>query len=165
MDENKHKCIVIKNKRIKDSLFIKKPHKRIKRNCIDNEISYNDELLLLKKKDKKTIKTLQIKLSGYLQQDIKKNRTSTDNITMEQLLNKLVESDLKCIFCKKHVKIHYRQVRDSMQWTLDRIDNDLAHTELNTKICCLRCNISRRRMDDKRFKRGKQLKFVKSILT
>ena len=35
-------------------------------------------------------------------------------------------------------------VRDEQQWTLDRIDNDKCHSDENTVISCLKCNLQRR---------------------
>ena len=28
-----------------------------------------------------------------------------------------------------------------MQWTLDRIDNNIGHSKENVVICCLKCNL------------------------
>ena len=46
-------------------------------------------------------------------------------------------------------------------WTLDRIDNDLSHTNNNTCISCLKCNLQKRRRSHEKFKFTKQLKIEK----
>ena len=38
----------------------------------------------------------------------------------------------------------YKISRDPLQWTLDRIDNSIGHTNDNVIICCLKCNLERR---------------------
>ena len=35
--------------------------------------------------------------------------------------------------------------RDFKQWTLDRINNNLEHSNKNTVVACLKCNLDRRR--------------------
>jgi len=101
------------------------------------------------------------KIYGYKAQDIKKKREITnDFITMDNLIEKLLLSKLKCYYCKKNVKLLFDDVRDNEQWTLDRINNDICHTNENTVICDLRCNIQRRLKDDKQFLNDKQLKIT-----
>ena len=45
----------------------------------------------------------------------------------------------------------YKNKREPLQWTLDRVDNDLGHTNANTIVACLKCNLERRRRSDKKF--------------
>ena len=101
------------------------------------------------------------KLTSYKTQDINKNRYNEKNITLEETIEKLVSSKLICKYCRCKMYILYNKVRDLDQWTLDRIDNDLAHTNNNVVICCLRCNLQRRRQNDNKFLFTKQLKIVK----
>ena len=60
------------------------------------------------------------------------------------------------------MKLLYKIVRDSQQWTLDRIDNSLGHTYTNIVICCLECKLKRRTQTRKKYLFTKQLKLVKS---
>ncbi len=101
------------------------------------------------------------KLASYKTQDINKGRYNEDNITSEETIEKLVCCKLKCKYCKRKMYIFYNKVRDQDQWTLDRIDNDLAHTNINVVPCCLQCNLQRRRQNDGKFLFTKQLKIVK----
>ena len=102
------------------------------------------------------------KMLGYKQQDIVKNKYVENKlITEDEIIEKILESHMDCYYCKEEIKILYEQVRDDKQWTLDRIDNDIGHYTNNVVICCLKCNLQRRRMDDEKFKFTKQLKLKK----
>jgi hypothetical protein len=74
---------------------------------------------------------------------------------------KLVGSQLTCDYCSKPIFVLYKNVRDPMQWTLDRIDNALGHTRENTCIACLKCNLQRRLMNAEKFSFTKKLKIQK----
>ena len=90
-------------------------------------------------------KELEKKINGYKGQDIKKEIfDQTKLISLEEVVEKLVASKLKCFYCSCHVLILYKNVREPTQWTLDRKDNDLCHSCDNTIIACLKCNLQRR---------------------
>ena len=82
-------------------------------------------------------------------------------ISLEELIEKLLCSKLKCFYCKCECELIYENVLSKHQWTLDRIENDAGHNADNVVICCLECNLKRGTMDSSRFKYGKQLKFKK----
>ena len=100
------------------------------------------------------------KLQGYKSQDIKKNKYNS-LITLDEIIEKLVICKLKCYFCKKDMYILYRDVREPLQWTLDRINNSFGHSKDNVEVCCLACNLKRRLTDKERFKFTAQLKIKK----
>lgn len=105
---------------------------------------------------------LNAKMNGYKQQDVKKKLFDNDKfIKIEDIRQKLIDETLTCVFCNKQVKLLYEKVRDEMQWTLDRIDNDLGHTNENTRIACLKCNLKRRRTDYEKFYWTKNLSISK----
>ena len=121
---------------------------------LDNEFTYKS---LVNKEIKK-------KINCYKKQDItKKIFNEKEFINTDEILNKLVSSKLKCYYCLKELKLIYTEVREKLQWTLDRINNDIGHTEKNTVICCLDCNIKKKRMDDEKFKFSKQVCKIKKI--
>lgn len=92
------------------------------------------------------------KISGYKHQDIKKGiYDELLLIHVEDILEKLVASKLKCLYCKCIVTILYKCVREDSQWTLDRIDNDLCHSSNNTIVSCLKCNLKRRNINKDKF--------------
>jgi hypothetical protein len=82
---------------------------------------------------------------------------------MEQLQSKLIDELLTCVFCNIQVKLLYDKVRDDAQWTLDRIDNDLGHSDANTRIACLKCNLQRRRLDYDKFHWTKNFVITKEV--
>ena len=107
-------------------------------------------------------KELKKKLSGYKNQDKKKNRyDELLFIKLDELLEKLVVSKLSCHYCKKRCLLFFKEKRDYLQWTLDRINNDIGHFNNNVVISCLGCNLQKRRRSDKHFKFAKQMNIVK----
>ncbi len=100
---------------------------------------------------------LKIKLNSYKQQDKKKNYELNNLITLDNIIEKLVCSKLKCYYCQKKVLIFFDKVRDNNQWTLDRLNNYDEHSNENTIICCLECNLQRRRKNSDKFLFTKQL--------
>ena len=153
-EEQKRNIIEINNI---NSLDYKKELEIVNNLYLNNEINteYYKEYSFIKSE-------IQKKISNYKSQDIKKDIFNKNLlINLDELLEKLVISKLKCFYCKNNVKILYEIIRDPNQWSLDRIDNDLAHTNNNVVICCLRCNLQRRRQNDNKFLFTKQLKIVK----
>uniref|UniRef100_A0A6C0KUB3 HNH endonuclease n=1 Tax=viral metagenome TaxID=1070528 RepID=A0A6C0KUB3_9ZZZZ len=102
------------------------------------------------------------KISSYKQQDILKKRLNTDKfIKLDEVLDLLKNCKLECYYCKEKMLILYDVVRESKQWTLDRIDNDIGHNSGNCVISCLSCNLRRRRTSKDAFLFTKQLCIVK----
>ena len=102
------------------------------------------------------------KINSYKNQDIKKNRNQ-GLISYDEVIEKLVISKLNCYYCKTNVAVIYDDVRQNNQWTLERIDNSISHTNDNCVISCLECNIKRRCIDSKRFKYSKEFSTIKKI--
>jgi 5-methylcytosine-specific restriction endonuclease McrA len=84
-------------------------------------------------------------------------------ISLEQTIERLMASKLRCYYCKEHCMLLYKDALSKRQWTFDRIDNDMGHNYDNVVVCCLECNIKRGDMDSDRFKRGKEIKFVRKL--
>ena len=107
-------------------------------------------------------KLINKKINGYKSQDVKKQILDKVNfIDFDKLIEKLVISKLRCYYCRQHTYLVYENKREPKQWTLDRLDNNLGHSNLNTVICCLKCNLERRCANDENFKFGKQLRLIK----
>ena len=103
------------------------------------------------------------KIQGYKAQDMKKDMYDGNAlITFIDTLEKLIASKLRCYYCKREVVILYKNVREPMQWTLDRIDNNQGHSKANTIIACLKCNLQRRVTDMEKFTFTKHLKITKT---
>jgi hypothetical protein len=117
----------------------------------EKNIEYSSELL----------REIEKKIYSYKTQDINKNKYAGNNITREEIIEKLVACKLKCFYCKKNVLLFYNKVRDMEQWTLDRIDNSINHSCDNVIIACLHCNLQRRCQNKDKFLFTKQLKIIK----
>jgi hypothetical protein len=105
---------------------------------------------------------LKKKLSGYKQQDIvKKIYNETNFISLDCLIDKLNKCQLNCYYCKEKIVLLYDKVRESKQWTLDRINNDIGHETENVLISCLECNLKRRKTNKDAFLFTKELKIAK----
>ena len=105
---------------------------------------------------------IQTKLGGYKSQDVRKEIFSLGEfISLESTVAMLRKCELKCYYCKGMVKVLYEQVRESSQWTLDRIDNSRGHNTDNVEIACMSCNLKRRTMYHERYLFTKQLSVKK----
>lgn len=125
-------------------------------NCIYLDIEEKNINLL--------ISDLKKKISGYKAQDVRKNvLLPLKFITYEILIQKLVESKLKCYYCLNEMALIYENIRQMNQWTLDRIDNNLGHNSDNVLISCLECNLKRKDMNKDKFLFTKQLKIKKQM--
>ena len=84
------------------------------------------------------------KLRGYKAQDVRNGCfNETLFIDINLIIEKLLSCRLACVHCKVNVLVLYKNVRDPVQWTLDRINNSLGHNIGNIQISCLKCNIQR----------------------
>ena len=128
--------------------------------------NYEEQLLCLHKllngvvfdEKKYFIQALKNKLDSYKQQDKKKTYDAYNNfITLENIIEKLVACNMRCYYCNSKTLILFKNVRTNYQWTLDRLNNYDEHSNANTIICCLKCNLQRRRKNSEKFKFTKQL--------
>lgn len=130
----------------------KKDENELIRNLYFNTPFENDNIYITEIKKK---------INSYKTQDIKKDKLN-NLINYEETVEKLLESKLKCYYCKDDVIIIYEKIREPKQWTLDRLDNNIGHNKDNTVICCLDCNLKRRVKSHEHFKFTKQLLIKKS---
>ena len=99
------------------------------------------------------------KISAYKNQDKLHNKyDKAQHITYEQTIQKLYDSKLKCYYCNNDMLILYNKKREGLQWTLERLNNNIGHYNSNTCISCLKCNLQRRTDNHEYFKNGKQFK-------
>jgi len=112
--------------------------------------------------EKYLLRELKNKQNSYKGQDKKKEIFDEKFfISIDKIIELLVESKLKCYYCKEKIFIFYKHIREPKQWTLDRIDNDEGHNMENCVISCLKCNIQRKTLDDKKFRFTKQMVIIK----
>lgn len=124
-----------------------------------NKLYLNEDFI----EKKELIVNLNAKINSYKQQDIKKNIYKNDLITNEELIEKLLLSKLICYYCKNKIYLFYINSREKLQWTLDRINNNINHSNINTLISCLDCNLKRRTKNKDHFLFTKQLKINKQL--
>jgi len=164
------KIITILGKTNVDNITLKKVD-RIRLCAVDEEFIKEQELTMLfeikdsKKSENSSVCRREIsnKLTSYKSQDVKKDKYEQSvHISMKDTINKLLLSELNCSYCSERVKLMYMKVRDPKQWTLDRINNDLSHSNKNTVISCLSCNIKRGLINKDKFEFTKKMVIVKT---
>lgn len=131
---------------------------------LNNQIIFINKLYLNEDfiEKKELTSNLNNKINSYKQQDIKRNLYNENTLIMfEKLIEKLLLSKLKCYYCKNNLYLFYLNIREKYQWTLDRIDNNKNHSNENTIIACLECNLKRRVQNKDAFLFTKQLKIKK----
>ena len=156
---------------IKKINFTKKTEERKNSKNINNDVFNVDKHLEMLKNltsditfdgDKDIIKSLKQKLNSYKTQDKKKDRYDKETfIKYSELLHKLIMSEMNCKYCECKTLLMYSNKREPKQWTLDRIDNSIGHSNSNTIISCLKCNLERRCKNDEKFLFSKQMRLIK----
>ncbi len=110
------------------------------------------------------VSQIRAKIYGYSYQDDMKNKLARESfIDLSNVLQKLLDCNMECYYCRKKVKILYEYVREEDQWTLERIDNKEGHNTMNVEIACLSCNLRRRTMYHERYLFTKQMNIVKKV--
>lgn len=159
------------NSKIKNISFLKKNIERNKCIHLDNKFFDKEKQLQMIKQlyisnhceEYNLLKNeLKRKINGYKHQDINKKLYDKNLIiTLDEVIKKLVISELICVYCKCNIFLLYKNIRDENQWTLDRINNKLCHSNDNTLVSCLKCNLKRRNINMEKFKFTKQLNLIK----
>jgi len=109
------------------------------------------------------IREIERKISNYRQQDLLKSILNPEKfITIKDIIHKLYECNLNCYYCKDEMFILYKMVRESKQWSVDRIINSNGHNKDNIVLSCLECNLKRRNKNKDSFLFTKQLKIVRN---
>ena len=158
--EEKHIQITISNTK----QIIKKEKEKKKRmetntwNINEEDLLHKSQLESLHNHEPNIITHVKSKLSGYRHQDIIKNKFNEDEfVSLRDTMDLLKNSNLLCCYCSDNVYLLYEYVRESKQWSLDRINNDIGHNKGNLVIACLECNLKRRRTNKDAFMFTKNL--------
>ena len=104
------------------------------------------------------------KISGYKSQDMKKGLYDESKfVRFDDVVALMSDRKMLCFYCRKQAMLFYEHVRESNQWTLERIDNMRGHNTDNVEIACLNCNLRRRTMYHERYVFTKQMGTVKLL--
>jgi len=126
------------------------------KNILENDYQFTDQTTKI------ALQQINKKIYGYKQQDVIKKLLNNEKfITLESVINKMIECELKCYYCQCEMNVLYDISREMKQWSVDRINNDLGHNIDNYYLACLECNLKRRRRSDDKFLFTKQMKLVK----
>lgn len=138
----------------------------------EEELSHEMQVSILKcinkEKNKYTslfMSHIKSKICSYRHQDIVKKRLNENLLVdFDEVIRLLVDCEMKCCYCSENVYILYEKVRESKQWSLDRINNDIGHNNGNLVIACLECNLKRRRTNKDAFMFTKNMVIIKSVI-
>ena len=131
-------------------------------NKLENKLENNLENNLEDEITQTVIQEINKKIYGYKHQDILKKKLDANAfIDFNCVIQKMIECELKCRYCKCIMSVLYDITREMKQWSVDRIDNDKGHNKDNFHLACLDCNLKRRRRTDEKFLFTKQLNIVK----
>lgn len=115
------------------------------------------------KESKVVISEIERKIASYKCQDVEKKILDTSVlIDLSHIVDALIVCQLKCYYCNCEMDILYQMVRESSQWTVDRIDNSKGHNKDNYVLSCLSCNLKRRCKSSDKFLFTKQLILIKT---
>lgn len=158
------KRVEIEKLNLSEEYFIFKKQAELINNI--NNLSELPEFSDLNKEDinasKIMLKQIERKISSYKQQDIDKKILNNEKlINVKCIVEKLIETEIKCYYCKCNMFVLYENVRDPKQWSVDRINNDLGHNNDNYVLACLDCNLKRRCRSSDKFLFTKQLNIIK----
>ena len=179
MDSTEKKTIIITGqsnkyqikKLLKEKKDVKKRIEIEKLNLSKDYFTFEKQIKIINnnlnsEEDKNALKILinqiEKKITGYKQQDIDKKKLNNEKIiNLKCIIDKLIETEIKCYYCKSEMYILYENVRDLKQWSVDRINNDLGHNIDNFVLACLDCNLKRRCKSADKFLFTKQLNIIK----
>jgi hypothetical protein len=122
----------------------------------------NSNKKIFNKHQQLIVSHIKSKICSYKHQDIlKKKLNEADFVSFNDVITLLIDSNMKCYYCACEIYLLYEIVREMKQWSLDRINNDIGHNNHNLVICCLECNLKRRRTNKDAFFFTKNLKITK----
>lgn len=87
-------------------------------------------------------KSVAERIQGYKDQDLKAGREyeESDFLTADSVMGSLKACNFSCTYCRRELSLS----GDLSVWTMDRIDNKLAHIRSNCVVACLSCNCSKK---------------------
>lgn len=100
---------------------------------------------------------IQTKLRTYHRSDNLRSLPGGGVPKCEEICELLIRQKCKCYYCHTQIIMLYQNVRDPLQWSVDRKDNSKSHCIDNIVISCLKCNLQRRTRDTDEFYNARNL--------
>ena len=96
-------------------------------------------------KESDLIARIEAKIAGHREADLKTGRSwaESDYVDVPTVLALLKEQRNRCCVCHEHLLPAWTKPKEPRQFSIDRLDNDLAHVKSNVRMACLRCNVSK----------------------
>lgn len=126
-----------KNYREENKEILSEKHKKYYEN---NKNELNKKMKVYAKSSIEVI--LKNKIKNYKQRDIHYNRQFNDDdyVSIEYVNEMLTKCNNRCSLCSIELKLTNFEKRDNQQFSIDRLDNKIAHIKSNIQITCLGCN-------------------------
>ena len=129
--------------------------KKIEENNIKTSYNFSKEMEIIKNiqllfKDKEEIhdflyifiQEIDRKIYICRQQDLIKNILNPEKfITINYIIDKLVEFNMKCYYCECEMFILYKNIKEQSQWTINKTNIYNGYNKDNIVLSCLECNI------------------------
>jgi hypothetical protein len=96
----------------------------------------------IKKEEKEFIKNIENKIKGHLKYDEEKGLKS--DISVDKVLKLWEKQNGECLICNCNMKTINYKANDEEQFSIDRVDSRLGHTDNNIQLLCLNCNRSKK---------------------
>jgi len=151
---------------MKNIILIDTTLRKKQQSLVENPLAILDQIYhnRLDETTEACLQEIKKKHSGYKSQDKQKHKYDVQkHITFNELIEKLIECKLKCYYCNKDMLLLYNKKKEGLQWTLERLNNNIGHYKDNTCISCLTCNLGRRTENHEYYKKGKTMILQKVI--
>jgi len=151
---------------MKNIILIDTTQRKIQQTLVEHPLNILEKIYQNKLDDSTSdcLREIKKKHSSYKSQDKQKHKYDEEkHITFIELIEKMIESKLKCYYCNQDMLLLYNKKKDGSQWTLERLNNHLGHYKDNTCISCLKCNLGRRTENHEYYKKGKTMILQKVI--
>lgn len=102
------------------------------------------------------------KLNVYSRADIAKSLPGGGVPKCEEVCEMMIHQKYKCYYCHKQFLMLYKNTRDPLQWSIDRVDNSKSHCLDNIVVSCLQCNLQRRTRDATEFYNTRNVTITKT---
>ena len=130
------------------------PHNRQKSHCKECKGSQVCPHNKIKQICKKCSDPIKVNIEQWIvnsrHYDKMNNIYDADRFIDKCFLKGLVEDYQQCYYGDCKVNFQYTEYQNDLA-TIERLDNSIGHIKSNCVLCCLKCNISKKSNEDRRF--------------